>query len=155
MSDRYTIPTERYIPPSLRPLAKFLGLDDLSNMNPVVGFMRGRDAMSRGDYKDAAIETAAPVAGLGFAGLMRQPLRAGISSLFGVDAPSADPEDIARQTARDARRYRESFDIDAYHGQNDVGSSEGITVFPDGRELGIALEPDFSVPSVADENLGD
>jgi hypothetical protein len=123
-------------------------------MNPVSGFMRGRDAMSRGDYMGAAIETAAPVAGLGFAGLMRQPLRAGISSLFGVDVPSADPEDIARQTARDARRYRESFDIDAYHGQNDVGSSEGITVFPDGRELGTALEPDFSVPSVADENLG-
>ncbi len=37
MSDRHTIPTERYIPPSLRPLAKFLGLDDLSNINILYG----------------------------------------------------------------------------------------------------------------------
>ena len=66
MADRYTIDVERYIPPGpLRDLARGLGATDLSNFNPVTGFVRGRDAMARGDYADAAIESAAPLAGLG------------------------------------------------------------------------------------------
>lgn len=155
MADRYTIDVEQYIPPGpLRDLARGLGATDLSNFNPVVGFMRGRDAMARDDYKEAALETAAPVLGLGIGKLLKQPAKEALAALFGVSSREIDPKAIARQDAMDARRYRDDFDIDAYHGQFDVETSEGITTFPDGRELGVALEPDFSVPSVADENLG-
>jgi len=155
MADRYTIDVERYVPPGpLRDLARGLGATDLSNFNPVAGFMRGRDAMARGDYADAAIETAAPVAGLGLGKLLKQPAQDAIAALFGLGSPQVDPKDVARQNALDAKRYREDFDIDAYHGQFDVGTSEGIMEMPDGREVGIYLEPDFSVPSVRDENLG-
>lgn len=159
MADRYTIDVERYIPPGpLRDLARGLGATDLSNFNPVTGFVRGRDAMARGDYADAAIESAAPLAGLGIAKALKQPVKEAIAAMFGVGAGKIDPENVARETRRleeaAARRYRDDFDIDAYHGQFDVEASEGITTFPDGRELGVTLEPDFSVPSVADENLG-
>ena len=155
MADRYTIDVERFIPPgAMRDLARGLGATDLSNFNPVAGFMRGRDAMARGDYGDAAMESAAPVLGLGIGKLLKQPTKEALAALFGLGSPQADPKDVVRQDALDAKRFRDEFDIDAYHGQFDVGASEGITTFPDGRELGVALEPDFSVPSVADENLG-
>ena len=155
MADRYTIDVEKFFPPgSLRELAKGLGATDLSNLNPVVGLMRGRDAMSRGDYDEAALETAFPVLGLGLGKLLKQPAKEAVASLFGFGSPQADPKAIARQDARDARRFREGFNVDAYHGQGDVGTSEGIITNADGREFGVVLEPDFSVPSVRDENLG-
>jgi hypothetical protein len=96
MADRYSIPVEKYIPPNLRGLAQVLGLDDLSNTNPFVGFIRGRDAMSRGDYVDAAIETAAPVAGMGAARFFKQPAKEGLASLFGLGSLKADvgPQDV-------------------------------------------------------------
>ena len=95
MADRYSIPVEKYIPPNLRGIAQVLGLDDLSNTNPFVGFIRGRDAMARGDYVDAAVETAAPVVGLGAARFLKQPAKEGLGSLFGLGTSKGDgdPQD--------------------------------------------------------------
>jgi hypothetical protein len=46
--DRYSIPIGQYIPPNLRPAADYLGLTDLSNLNPVTTmFTRPRDAAAR------------------------------------------------------------------------------------------------------------
>lgn len=155
VADRYTIDIERLFPPgAVRDLANSLGATDLSNVNPIAGFMRGRDAMARGDYGEAAVETAAPVVGLGIMKLLKQPTKEALSALFGFGSPDADPSDVLKQNALDAKRFRDEFDIDAYHGQFDVETSEGITTFPDGRELGVGLELDFSVPSVSDDNLG-
>jgi len=154
MADRYTIDVERYIPPTLRELAKGLGATDLANLNPIVGLMRGRDAMARDDYKEAALETAFPVLGMGIGKLLKQPAKEVVAALFGLGSPQANPKAIAKQEARDARRFREDFNIDAYHGQADVLASEGIIKNADGKEFGVFLEPDFTVPSVKDENLG-
>ena len=55
--DRYSIPIGQYIPPNLRPAADYLGLTDLSNLNPVTTmFTRPRDAAAR--YADP--ETYSP-----------------------------------------------------------------------------------------------
>ena len=69
----------RYIPPELRPFAKFA-----HEMNPVVGFQRAGQALKEGDYGDAALETgilaAAPVAYFGKT-LIKPSVTAGIDAL--------------------------------------------------------------------------
>lgn len=159
MADRYTIDVERYIPPGpLRDLARGLGATDLSNFNPVVDFMRGRDAAARGDYVGSAVESAVPLLGLGIGRALKQPAREAIAAMFGIGSGGVDFDDVVRGGRRledrSAGDYRDEFDIDAYHGQFDAEASEGVITYPDGREVGVSFDTDFSVPSLADENLG-
>ncbi len=170
MADRYTIDVERYIPPTLRELAKGLGATDLANFNPLVTlFGRPRDATYRftdpKKYSPTGKREKSDLYGMfggvpdtllsiGLGKLLKQPAKEAVASLFGLGSPQANPKAIARQDARDARRFREGFNVDAYHGQADVGASEGIITNADGKEFGVILEPDFDVPSVKDENLG-
>ena len=170
MAYRYTIDVEKYIPPTLRELAKGLGATDLANFNPLVTlFGRPRDATYRftdpKKYSPTGKREKSDLYGMfggvpdtllsiGLGKLLKQPAKDAFTSLFGLGSPQADPKAIARQEARDARRFRAGFDIDAYHGQADVGTAECIITNADGKEFGVFLEPDFTVPSVKDENLG-
>ena len=113
--DRYSIPVgeyipedlgvfEQFVPPNLRfnprAVADSLGLTDLSNLNPITGLMRGRDATARileperysptgraefGDYLEAGIETAIPALTMGLGSALRQPIKQTIGNVFGLD----------------------------------------------------------------------
>lgn len=121
--DRYSIPIGQYIPPNLRPAANILGLNDLSNFNPITGFMRDRDAMARGDYGDAAIGTGANLLTLGLGSSLRQPIKQTIGNVFGLDMGSPSTANVP--TASDTMRL--------YHGSEyDFLPSIEVTL-PDGE----------------------
>ena len=96
--DRYSIPVGEYIPPGLRPAANAMGLNDLSNLNPITGFMRDRDAMARGDYGDAAIGTAANVLTLGVGKALGQPIKNSLGNLMGFDFGDPKNSNIAKDS---------------------------------------------------------
>ena len=104
MSDRYSLNVERYIPPNLRPLARMLGLDDASNLNPVVSMgMRPRDAAARysdparysptgerelADLLEAGMGPVEALLGVGAGRLVREPAEQAILGLFGLSSPN-------------------------------------------------------------------
>ena len=109
--DRYSIPIGQYIPPNLRPAADYLGLTDLSNLNPVTTmFTRPRDAAARyadpetysptgqretSDLIEAGLGPLEAVIGLGASRFLREPIEKGLGALFGfdVDAPTPNRSD--------------------------------------------------------------
>ena len=111
MADRYTIDANKYIPLGLRPLARGLGLDDLSNLNPFTSlFSRPRDAAARYaepekysptgkretmDLVEAAMGPAEAALGVGIGRYLTQPVKQILTSTFtGVD-PDLSQADAA------------------------------------------------------------
>lgn len=118
MSDRYSLNVERYIPPNLRPLARMLGLDDASNLNPVVSMgMRPRDAAARysdparysptgerelSDLLEAGMGPVEALLGVGAGRLVREPAEQTILGLFGLSSPN-DLSEIRALAEAEAR----------------------------------------------------
>ena len=109
MADQYTIDIEKFIPPNLRPVARGLGLTDLSNLNPFVSlFARPRDAAARYaepekysptgqretmDLVEAGMGPLEAALGVGIGRYLTQPVKQVLTSTFtGVDpdVPQAD-----------------------------------------------------------------
>tara|TARA_R100000231_G_scaffold49141_1_gene41989 strand:+ start:383 stop:2770 length:2388 start_codon:yes stop_codon:yes gene_type:complete len=118
MADRYTIDIEKGIPLGLRPLARGLGLNDLSNLNPFVSlFARPRDAAARYaepekysptgqretmDLVEAGMGPLEALLGVGIGRYLTQPTKQILTSTFtGVDpdVPQADvPSPVGIET---------------------------------------------------------
>ena len=108
--DRYSIDVTEYIPPNLRPLFQGMGLNDLSNLNPMTSlFMRPRDAAARYvnpekysptgkretmDLVEAAMGPAEALAAGVFGKYLMQPAKQILTSTFtGVD-PDLSQADV-------------------------------------------------------------
>ena len=108
--DRYSIDVTEYIPPNLRPFFQGLGLNDLSNLNPMTSlFMRPRDAAARYaepekysptgkretmDLVEAGMGPVEALLGLGLGRYLTQPVKQILTSTFtGVD-PDLSQADV-------------------------------------------------------------
>ena len=134
--DRYSIPVGNVIPPNLRPAADYLGLTDLSNLNPVTTmFTRPRDAAARyadpetysptgqretSDLIEAGLGPLEAVIGLGASRFLREPIEKGLGALFGLDVDAPTPS-------------RGDKDLRLYHGTPSEGfNPEQKVRMPDG-----------------------
>ena len=99
MADRFSLPITQYIPPSLRPLFRAVGADDVSNLVPTTGLRRGMEAAGRigtagekpEDRIEAGLETLIPALTLGAGRFLKQPAKAALMEMFGL-SPGPDAE---------------------------------------------------------------
>ena len=106
-NDIYSIPVGQYIPPQFRSAANYLGLNDLSNLNPVTTmFTRPRDAAARyadpekysptgqretSDLLEAGMGPLEAFIGLGTSRFLREPIERGLGALFGIEVDAPTP----------------------------------------------------------------
>ena len=85
----------RYIPPELRPFAKFA-----YEMNPVTGFQRAGQALKEGKYGESAMETgilALPAGAYALRNVIKPSVTAGVDALKELFFPLGAADDVVKK----------------------------------------------------------